>query len=109
MEFLVHMEVTGIEGGPEAEIALREQEAIRARELADAGILLRLWRVPGRQENWGIWSAKDTDQLHQALLSLPLSPYLKTTVYPLASHPNDPHSGDCEARGPHGAILRRND
>jgi muconolactone D-isomerase len=109
MEFLVHMEVTGIEGGPEAESALREQEAIRSRELADAGMLLRLWRVPGRRENWGIWSAEDTDQLHQALVSLPLFPSLKITVYPLASHPNDPHSGDCGARGPHGAILRRND
>jgi muconolactone D-isomerase len=109
MEFLVHMEATAIKGEPEAEFALRKQEAIRAHELADAGILLRLWRVPGRQENWGIWSAGDADQLHQALVSLPLSPYLRITVHPLASHPNDPHSGNNEARGPNGAIPRRND
>ena len=90
MEFLVHMEVSRIEVGSEAEIALREQEAIRARELAAAGILVRLWRVPGRRQNWGIWNAADTDQLHEALASLPLFPYLAITVHPLASHPNDP-------------------
>jgi muconolactone delta-isomerase len=90
MEFLVHMEVIGIEGGPEAEKALREKEAIRALELAKAGMLRRLWRVPGRRENWGIWSAEDADQLHDALVSLPLFAYLTITVHPLASHPNDP-------------------
>jgi muconolactone D-isomerase len=92
MEFLVHMEVTGIETAPEPEAALREREAIRARELANAGMLLRLWRVPGRRENWGIWSAEDADQLHEALVSLPLFRYLNIDVHPLATHPNDPHS-----------------
>lgn len=90
MEFLVHMEVGGIETGSEAESALREKEAIRARELAAAGTLIRLWRVPGRRENWGIWSAETTDQLHDTLTSLPFFPFLRITVYPLASHPNDP-------------------
>ena len=47
-------------------------------------------RVPGRPENWGIWSADDTDRLHDALSSLPLFRYLTITVHPLASHPNDP-------------------
>jgi muconolactone D-isomerase len=90
MEFLVHMEVAGIEGDDERERLLREQEAGRSRELAKEGILLRLWRVPGRRENWGIWSADDADRLHDALSSLPLFRYLTITVHPLASHPNDP-------------------
>lgn len=90
MEFLVHMAVTGAQTGSEAEVALREREAIRARELAAAGTLIRLWRVPGRRENWGIWSVESTDRLHEVLTSLPLFPYLGITVYPLASHPNDP-------------------
>ena len=90
MEFLVHMEVAGIEGGDERERLLREQEAGRSRELAKEGILLRLWRVPGRRENWGIWRADDADRLHDALSSLPLFRYLTITVHPLASHPNDP-------------------
>jgi muconolactone D-isomerase len=90
MEFLVHMVVARIEGGAEAEQVLRDQEAARSRELGEAGVLLRLWRVPGRRENWGIWSADDADRLHNALSSLPLFQYLTITVHPLASHPNDP-------------------
>jgi muconolactone D-isomerase len=90
MEFLVHMEVARIEGGEEREKQLREQEAARSRELATQGLLVRLWRVPGRRENWGIWKAADPDQLHAAFVSLPLFSYLKITVHPLASHPNDP-------------------
>ena len=90
MEFLVHMEVAKIEGGEEREKQLREQESQRGRELAEQGIMLRLWRVPGRRENWGIWRANDADQLHNALASLPLFPYLRITVHPLATHPNDP-------------------
>lgn len=92
MEFLVHMQVTTIPEGTDAESALLEREARRARELAESGTLLRLWRIPGRRENWGIWQASDTDQLHDALASLPLFPYLVITVHPLASHPNDPCS-----------------
>ena len=75
MEFLVHMEVARIEGGEEREKQLREQEAARSRELAKQGMLVRLWRVPGRRENWGIWRADDCDQLHDCvclLTALPL-------------------------------------
>jgi muconolactone delta-isomerase len=90
MEFLVYMEVARIEGGEEREKQLREQEAARSRELAKQGVLLRLWRVPGRRANWGIWRAEDCDQLHNAFVSLPLFSYLTITVHPLASHPNDP-------------------
>jgi len=100
MEFLVHMEVSHIPGGTEAEAELREREAVRARYLAGAGTLLRLWRVPGRRENWGIWSAKDAHALHEVLASLPMFSYLAITVHPLAPHPNDPQT----AHGP-GAEL----
>jgi muconolactone delta-isomerase len=87
MDFLVYMEVTArLESGDE----LLEKEAERARQLAAAGILRRLWRVPGRRANWGIWAAATTDELHAALASLPLFPYMSITVHPLATHPNDP-------------------
>jgi muconolactone D-isomerase len=91
MEFLVHMEVGRIES-EDREKKLRELESIRGRELAEQGIMLRLWRVPGRRANWGVWRAKDGDHLHDALASLPLFPYLTITVHPLATHPNDPGS-----------------
>jgi muconolactone delta-isomerase len=93
MDFLVYMEVTA-----QASSELLQKEAERARELAAKGILQRLWRVPGRRANWGIWVADTTDELHAALESLPLYPYLDIRVHPLAKHPNDPGS----VRGPSG-------
>jgi muconolactone delta-isomerase len=87
MEFLVHMEVVG---PSEAVGALLDAEEKRAKELAALGILRRLWRIPGRRANWGIWIASDVDELHNAIASLPLYPHLSVTVHPLALHPNDP-------------------
>jgi muconolactone D-isomerase len=101
MEFLVHIEIGRIEGDPDAQRALQKQEELRARELAAQGVLRSLWRVPGRRANWGIWVADDADQLHAAISSLPLFPYLTVTVHPLARHPNAP-----QAQSPDGSRLK---
>ena len=82
MEFLVHMAVGRIDAGDEREKQLRQEEAARSRELAELGILVRLWRVPGRRENWGLWRAHDCDQLHNAFVSLPLFPFLQLPCIP---------------------------
>ena len=80
-EFLVRMENLLPAGFPAAERAeLLRAEAARARELASAGILVRLWRVTGRRANVGIWRAASTAALHDALASLPLFPYLDIQV-----------------------------
>jgi muconolactone D-isomerase len=90
-EFLVRMENLLPAGMPADERArLVNAEGVRARELAAAGILLRLWRVAGRRANVGIWRARTTAELHDALASLPLFPYLDIEVIPLSGHPNDP-------------------
>jgi muconolactone D-isomerase len=90
-EFLVQMENLLPAGFPAEERAeLLRAEAARARELAAAGILIRLWRVTGRRANVGIWRAATTVALHDALASLPLFPYLDIQVTPIARHPNDP-------------------
>lgn len=68
-------------------------EAHRAKELAAAGILQRLWRQPGRRSNVGIWRAKDADELHEALSSLPFFPWLDIDIKPLSQHPSDPKKG----------------
>lgn len=90
MEFLVHMEVRSLPAGDEGQ-KLLVLESQRARELAAAKILRRLWRIPGRRANWGIWITGSIDELHEVLSSLPLFPYMKMTVHPLAKHPNDPN------------------
>jgi muconolactone D-isomerase len=91
VEFLVHMSLRWPDALDDAaRTAATDAEAVRARELAATGTLVKLWRVPGERANWGIWSAPDTDALHAALTSLPLWPWCRVTVHPLARHPNDP-------------------
>ena len=65
-------------------------ELERGKALAEAGVLLAVWRVPGRLANRAIWSATDATALHDALVSLPLWPYMDVAVTPLARHPVAP-------------------
>ncbi len=67
--------------------ALLAAEFERGSALAREGVLRAIWRVPGRLANRGIWSAPDATQLHAALTSLPLWPYMDAVVTPLARHP----------------------
>jgi muconolactone D-isomerase len=91
MEFLVHIQVEWPADGDKAELdRLSAAERVRAAELADQGILKRLWRIPGRRANWGIWEAADASVLHAAIGSLPFFPWLSVDVHPLAAHPSDP-------------------
>lgn len=93
MEFLVRIDVRWPAGGDPAQRAeLVEKEKARSRELAAAGLLRRLWRIPGRWSNYGLWQAKDATELHAALASLPFYPWLDIDVHPLAQHPSDPET-----------------
>jgi muconolactone D-isomerase len=87
MEFLVTIEIELPVDSPDD---LLRREAERARELAGKGLLVRLWRLPGRRANVGLWSAADATELHEALASLPLFPYMSIRVEALARHPSDP-------------------
>jgi muconolactone D-isomerase len=91
VEFLVNIEVGWpADGDPEELARLTAAERVRGRELGEAGSIKRMWRVPGRRANWGIWEAEDATALHAAISSLPFFPYLDVEVIPLAAHPNDP-------------------
>ena len=91
MEFLVHIEVQWPPGGDPKELErLTTAEGVRAHELATDGRIKRLWRVPGRRANWGLWEAPDASELHAAIRSLPFFPWLQVDVHPLAAHPSDP-------------------
>ena len=69
---------------------LREKEVAMAGELAKKGHLVRMWRVVGRRENWGLWRAKDATEMHAILSALPIWPYMEIQVMALAQHPVDP-------------------
>ena len=87
MEFLVEID---IKLPPDLDEDLRasliEAEFARGAALAEAGMLRAVWRVPGRFANRAIWSAVDATALHDALISLPLWPYMDVRVTPLARH-----------------------
>lgn len=91
-EFLVEITTRVPEGTSPGEVDRRRTaEAERARGLAAAGRLVRLWRPVGELRSIGIWRAADEAELHEKVLgTLPLRPWMTVTVTALESHPNDP-------------------
>lgn len=93
MEFLVRQQNNSAQAAntlsPEAREELRTRERARARELRDAGILVKLWRVLGSTDSIALYEAPDADTLHEALTSLPMFPWMKFQIEPLVTHPQE--------------------
>jgi muconolactone D-isomerase len=49
--------------------------------------MLRIWRVVGRVANFSVWQADTLEDLHAAVMSMPMFPYMKIDVTPLIDHP----------------------
>lgn len=90
MQFLIAITISLPTELPEAQRReLLEAELVRGRELREQGTIAAIWRVPGGLRNVGIWEATDATELHAAISSLPLHPYMDVSVTPLARHPLD--------------------
>lgn len=89
-EFLVHIVIDAADVPPEHLQVLREQEAKRAAELAAAGHLKRLWRLPDGWANIGLWSVASEAEVWNLLDTLPLRRYMTIDVQILQTHPSDP-------------------
>ena len=89
MLFLVRMDVN-IPG----DLPVEEANEIKAREKAYSQDLQRdgrwksIWRVVGEYANYSIFDVASNDELHQLLQGLPLFPFMKISVTPLAQHPS---------------------
>jgi muconolactone delta-isomerase len=70
--------------------AIDVREAESARELAEAGRLLRLWKLPGDGRALGLWKARDSDDMETIVESLPLYDWMVVQTTPLSPHPSDP-------------------
>ena len=68
--------------------ALLSREKARAEEIQRSGAWPELWRVVGEYANISIFDVESNDALHELLSSLPLFPYMKIAVTPLAGHPS---------------------
>jgi muconolactone delta-isomerase len=66
MEFLTNIEINWpVDGDPAEKERLFAAELERGQELSRQGFQRRLWRVPGRWANWGLWECKDATELHE--------------------------------------------
>jgi muconolactone delta-isomerase len=94
MEYFVDMTTHVPDGTPEGTVdVVRSSEAVRARELAAEGHLLRLWRpplAPGQWRTFGLFAADGDRDLNGVLASMPLHAWRTDAVTPLSAHPNDP-------------------
>jgi muconolactone D-isomerase len=102
MEYLTDLVTTVPDGTSQAKVdELREAEAARAKELAKAGHLIRLWRPslnPGEWRSIGLFRAADEAELKIILESLPLHIWMKVTITPLTPHPNDTEYGNSSSQ-----------
>jgi muconolactone delta-isomerase len=90
-EFLTRFVVEIPETVPGREFAAAEvREAEVAKDLGHRGHLERLWGLPEPGQTLGLWRAKGESELRAIVASLPLDPWMTTTITQLTPHPSDP-------------------
>jgi muconolactone D-isomerase len=91
MQFLLNIDVSIPPDMPQKDKdSLRQRENDRATQLIEQGVMIRIWRVVGRVANFSLWRADSLEQLHEALMSMPMFPYMKIDVTPVIDHPVTP-------------------
>jgi len=88
--FAVTMDVNlppDLDPGLRADTLAREKAY--SQDLQSKGKWPHIWRVVGQYANLSIFNVDSTDELHEILWNLPLFPYMKVQVTPLAQHPSD--------------------
>ncbi|MFE0749010.1 muconolactone Delta-isomerase [Gordonia sp. NPDC058843] len=65
------------------------REKAYSQDLQRAGKWPHIWRIVGEYSNYSIFDVESNDELHTLLSGLPLFPYMKIKVTPLATHPSD--------------------
>ncbi|WP_354246308.1 muconolactone Delta-isomerase [Arthrobacter sp. UYEF20] len=90
MLFAVKMDVNlPVEMDPQVKTDTLAREKAYSQELQRSGVWVHIWRCVGQYSNLSIFDAKDNEHLHEILWRLPLFPYMKIEVTPLAMHPSD--------------------
>ncbi|MBQ0937855.1 muconolactone Delta-isomerase [Ideonella paludis] len=89
MLYLVHM-VVNIPAtlDPQEAARIKAEEKAYSQQLQSAGKWPHLWRVVGEYANYSVFDVESNDELHDTLSKLPLFPFMKIAVTPLAKHPS---------------------
>ncbi|CAG2142080.1 MULTISPECIES: muconolactone Delta-isomerase [Cupriavidus] len=89
MLYLVRMDVNLPHDMPAAQADdIKAREKAYAQQLQHEGKWQQLYRVVGEYANYSIFDVGSHDELHTLLSGLPLFPYMKIHVTPLAKHPS---------------------
>ena len=89
MLYLVRMDVHLPLGMPAAQAdEIKAREKAYAQDLQRQGKWQQLYRVVGEYANYSVFDVESNDELHTLLSALPLFPYMKMQVTPLARHPS---------------------
>ncbi|MCW3492653.1 muconolactone Delta-isomerase [Microbacterium sp. SSM24] len=67
---------------------IKDRERAYSQELQRDGRWRELWRVVGEYSNISIFDVSGNDELQELLSALPLFPYMRIRVTPLAQHPS---------------------
>jgi muconolactone D-isomerase len=89
MLYLVHMQVElPPDMPPETAQEIKAREVAYSQALQREGKWPHLWRVVGEYANYSVFDVGSHDELHTLLSGLPLYPYMRVKVTPLAKHPS---------------------
>ena len=89
MLYLVRMDVNLPVDMPAARAdEIKAREKAYSQQLQRDGKWPHLYRVVGEYANYSIFDVESNDELHTLLSALPLFPYMKIDVTPLAKHPS---------------------
>ncbi|BDB24541.1 MULTISPECIES: muconolactone Delta-isomerase [Cupriavidus] len=89
MLYLVRMDVNLPHDMPAAQAdEIKAREKAYAQDLQRQGKWLHLYRVVGEYANYSVFDVESNEALHNLLSALPLFPYMKIAVTPLAPHPS---------------------
>lgn len=90
MLYLVRMDVMPPHDmDPETFSRIKAKEKEYSQGLQRAGTWCHIWRVAGQYSNYSVFDVAGNNELHDILQGLPLYPYMKIEVIPLAAHPSD--------------------
>lgn len=67
---------------------LLAREKAYSQDLQRSGAWVSIWRIVGAYSNLSIFDVPGNDELHEILWGLPLFPYMRIEVTPLAAHPS---------------------
>ena len=89
MLYLVHMQVDlPHDMPPETAQEIKARETAYSQALQREGKWPHLWRIVGEYANYSVFDVGSHDELHTLLSGLPLYPYMRVKVTPLAKHPS---------------------